>query len=342
MFFDYIEGVPVKCFYVPVFSKTVNKDDLINYMYGKSRKFKIGDKLPLQTIWYKYPKNLIILSFKDGIHMAHIVKNGVLCDNKCLLGVDENIFDDIDMVINSDGDFINIRSYEDMCLYMNDMNSHVENLNNLESHNEFLVAKLNRAYSSIRIISSATSVKSLISLVHYEDVDDINVFFKREFKTKNMSLMEIKSFMLFNKDVFTRVNLIMLKSILRKKYELMYIDLDIEYEEYFNFYRRQVEMSKSNLSNRWKIDIGLKAEKRFGELLECLIWAFEKREDSFLVEKIMDGYISLCIKEFDDLLKNNPGLFSSYKKWNDFYISEEIDIDNVLDLVNLYNDEKVV
>lgn len=344
MFFDYIEGVPIRCFYIPVFSKSEKRDDLITYMYGKNRKFKIGDKLPINTMWYRYPKNLMILNLKDGKYMAHIIKDGVLWDNKYVGGVDKNIFNEIEAVINSDGDFININSYEDMELYIEDMNKYMDIVDNLESYNEYLVGKLNATYSSLRAVSSVTSIKSLILFIDYEDVCSINKFFNGKFRTNEMSLIEIKSFIFFNESIFAKIDLTIIKNILRKKYELAYIDLDIRFEEHFSFYEKQIIMNRDVLNKKWKNEVSFEEEKRFGELLECLRWAFEKREDSFVVEKIMDGYIYWCLKEINDLLEDNLDLVCNYKKWNDFSIINEfeIDIDMVLKLIEECKIKKIV
>ena len=333
MFLDYIEGMPVRCFYTPIFSKTGRSDDLIVYNYGKNREFKIGDKLPLETMWYRYPENLMILSLRDNKFIAYIIKNGILLDSKYANEIDECIFDDIGTVINSDGDFISIKSCKDIGLYIDDMHNYMEIVRSLESYNEYLVSNLNTTYSSIRIISSAISVKSLLSFIEYEDISDINAFLNRKFMTNNMSLMEIKSFIYFNRNIFSKIDITMLKNILRKKYEMKYIELDIKYEEHFNFYEEQIKLHKGILNEKWKGPKIFEKEKRFGEVLECLRWSFQNKDDYFFTEKIMNNFIYWCLREINGLVKANPDLFCKYRQWNDFPIDDIFDMDNIFNLI---------
>lgn len=79
--YDYLAGEQVKCFYIPVFNSNINDliiKDITWHSGGLMRDYNIGDKLPLNTLYYKYPKDFIIFDINYDPKFIFIVKDGKL------------------------------------------------------------------------------------------------------------------------------------------------------------------------------------------------------------------------------------------------------------------------
>ena len=76
--YDYLGGEQVKIFYIPIFSKgsVLDKNPSTWHSGGRLRDFNKKDKLPLETLYYKYPKNFIIFDFSYQSEDVWIIKNG--------------------------------------------------------------------------------------------------------------------------------------------------------------------------------------------------------------------------------------------------------------------------
>lgn len=70
----------VKLFYIPIFSeKSIGTKDSVTWQSGgRMRSFRIGDELPLRTLYYNYPENFMIFDYRFNHQDIWIVKNGKL------------------------------------------------------------------------------------------------------------------------------------------------------------------------------------------------------------------------------------------------------------------------
>ena len=77
--YDYLNGEQVKIFYTPVFGVYAGKS-ILWHSGGSLRKFNINDELPLKTIYYKYPDDMIVYAYgysKDVSEDVWVIKNGI-------------------------------------------------------------------------------------------------------------------------------------------------------------------------------------------------------------------------------------------------------------------------
>ena len=114
---SYLDYVDLKCFYGISFYKTEleidnNKSGVI-YTNDNLSKFKIGDKLPLKTRYYYYPKDFYIYDYVSNSELLYIVKNGAYSGFINIRDIDFDLKNSY--VINIDGtEVLNIDLKEDL------------------------------------------------------------------------------------------------------------------------------------------------------------------------------------------------------------------------------------
>jgi len=119
--YDYLGGIQVKIFYKPIFSERVIKSGLGNkplfYSGGSLKEYVFNEKLPLRTLYYKYPDNFII--FDPDFNNVCVIKNGCLVKiyNTYRLLKQEDMGDG---VYNDYGNEYNIKTLEDFERLYND------------------------------------------------------------------------------------------------------------------------------------------------------------------------------------------------------------------------------
>jgi hypothetical protein len=114
--YDYLGGYQIKLFDIPLYYGEYYG---LGFMGGQLRGYGKDEELPLQTLWYKYPKDFTILD-EDAVEdysdeykeMVHIIK-----DSKYFDSVDLDKFEDKyikNKVYDYRGSLLNIKSREDM------------------------------------------------------------------------------------------------------------------------------------------------------------------------------------------------------------------------------------
>ncbi len=114
--YDFLEDKCVKCFYEISFYKTEyeidNNKSGITYISGNSKSFEVGDKLPLKTNYYLYPKDFYIYDYTSNDRIIHVIENEIYKGYVSIENIDldfENAY-----IINSDGlEILDIKSKDD-------------------------------------------------------------------------------------------------------------------------------------------------------------------------------------------------------------------------------------
>lgn len=76
--YNFINDNQVKCFYTPIYTIDGYIDKpCIYYNHGTMDSFNIGDELPLSTLYYKYPNNLMIFDYDFNMlgGCVHVIKD---------------------------------------------------------------------------------------------------------------------------------------------------------------------------------------------------------------------------------------------------------------------------
>lgn len=116
--YDYLGDYQIKIFNVPIFYELEIYGGL-GTMGGSLFSYDKGEDLPLQTLWYKYPKNFTILDedayegySDESKQVVHIIKEGKYFDTILLEDFDEK--DIGQKVYNYYGVLLNVKSKQDM------------------------------------------------------------------------------------------------------------------------------------------------------------------------------------------------------------------------------------
>ena len=143
--YDYLCGEQVKVFYSPIFdlSGVLDNEPVIYHSGGSLRGYGIGDELPIQTSYYKYPEDFIIFdyrfdreSLKDTASEYNIQANVFVVKKGKLKSVkwDEKLVkSDLGLaVVDNYGRFLNISTLEDFKLIKNDFREAMKSLEERE------------------------------------------------------------------------------------------------------------------------------------------------------------------------------------------------------------------
>lgn len=117
-FQDYLGNMPIRCFYKVIFYKDSmdvdNRVSGVSYLDGDSRFFKIGDRLPLISSYFKYPNDMLIYDYKGNDEIIHIIKDGVYMGNKAISELPNELLKE-SHIISSDGrEILNIKNKNDI------------------------------------------------------------------------------------------------------------------------------------------------------------------------------------------------------------------------------------
>lgn len=136
MFFDILDTMPVSLFFKPNFSIESGLTKV-----GSFRSYKIGDKLELDTLYYKYPKNFIVLDVATLKEIkACIVKYGIL----------EGVVDEVtgenianaEKIYNPKGEELKIDYLEDIYSFKNDFLSYKKEYESLIKQKNDILFKI--------------------------------------------------------------------------------------------------------------------------------------------------------------------------------------------------------
>lgn len=123
--YDYLEDKCISCFYGISFYKTEyeidNKKSGVTYVCEGSRFFQTGDKLPLKTNYYLYPKDFYIYDYISNEGIIHIIEDeiykGYKHINECEIDYN-NAY-----IINANGlEILDIKSKNDLIELQNHWN----------------------------------------------------------------------------------------------------------------------------------------------------------------------------------------------------------------------------
>ena len=116
----------VKCFYAPSFW-----DGEIGHMGGSLKHYKIGDCVPINTLYYNYPPDFIIVDYRNLNNNLNIIKDGVLDSQQKMSDLNEILpkpesFLIVVPVYNNFGEKIKINTFKDILDINKDFNKKVD------------------------------------------------------------------------------------------------------------------------------------------------------------------------------------------------------------------------
>lgn len=120
--YDFINGMQIKCFYLPIFYKE-DENYAVFHSGGTLQFFEEGDEVPTQTMYYKYPNNFIIYNYRS-IAPAHLIKDGKVVCTKNIELFTKSDWENVEVVIDYYGNLINVHSTQDCLDLFNDFKAY--------------------------------------------------------------------------------------------------------------------------------------------------------------------------------------------------------------------------
>ncbi|MDF2880171.1 MAG: hypothetical protein K0R54_728 [Clostridiaceae bacterium] len=118
--YDYLGGEQVKIFYSPIFDKDFFGEIVTVHSGGSLLSFGTNDRLPLKTLYYKYPENFCVFDYR-GNKDVFIIKDGKFKEIKKYYKLKKA--DIGDSVVNYYGTEISINNLGDFKRISNDFNN---------------------------------------------------------------------------------------------------------------------------------------------------------------------------------------------------------------------------
>lgn len=119
--YDYVGGEQIKCFPVPIFNPSYQEEsqqevfpnpEVIQRSGGMLRSFEREDELPLHTLYYRYPKDFMVLDVRQKDPDVWIFKNGTFHEFTFLEALTEDEF--LTPVFDYKGEELQVTSKEDI------------------------------------------------------------------------------------------------------------------------------------------------------------------------------------------------------------------------------------
>lgn len=333
--YDYINGDQVKLFYIPIFDE-VKKDTW--HSGGTLHSFATGDIIPSKTLYYKLPKDFLILKEDSDYNQieVHIIEDSKVMDTVNIHSLDDSFFSRYSSVLNHKGTSIKIKSKEDCVEYIKDSSKKFHNINKARAEiSDIINNELNPLYTIQRYLLEPYIQGSNIS--PYQKAKNIKNTLSRYTKLK------LEIFKLLNIASLEELKQLLTEDIdCSKKTEDIILNYVRPKIDHFNF--QVQELNKKNkpsfeeiiekYNDKWINENKYKKEIFFGELLYCFQYAYSEKDDKvddFLGDPF-EKYLALK-NTIKDLLTQNPGLIESYSKWQEFNKEEESLIKDLSDFL---------
>lgn len=316
--YDYINGEQVKVFYSPIYD-----EDSKNTWHSGGRMvgFDNGDEVPLKTLYFKRPSNFMVFDENsyDGKPLLHVIRDGKVYGTFDVENFDDNLFNDNDLVLTYYGQPINIKTSKDCYQYIRDYDTRYEKIREINKEYRDL---LDNKLSPLGAIHGELGDNEVRNKIRPTKEEKLPLIIK--------SIKKMPDFEKITLDLFKCSSIELLEDLLRNDNELWELFKNtIQPIAKVMFHKTHDQMnviSENNkhlikevdlqFSEKWIPENKFKEEEEFGELLDCLLWAYSSKDDKPLksLTAPMDRYVSVknAIKEF---ILNTPGILDSYSKW---------------------------
>lgn len=318
--YDYINGDQVKLFYIPIFDE-VKKNTW--HSGGTLHSFSTGDIIPSKTLYYKLPKDFLILKEDSDYSQieVHIIEDSKVIDTVNIHSLDDSFFSRYGVVLNHKGTSIKIKSKEDCVEYIKDSSKKFDDINKARAEiSDIINDELNPLYTIQRHLLESYIKESNIS--PYQKAKNIENTLNRYTKLK------LEIFKLLNIGSLEELKQLLTKDIDSSK-QIEDTILNYVRPKIDHFNSKVQELNKKckpsfeeiieKYNEKWINENKYKEEAFFGELLYCLQYAYSEKDDKiddFLGDPF-EKYLALK-NTLKDLLLQNSGLIESYSKWQEF------------------------
>lgn len=314
---DYINGIPVKFFYTPIFNE-YKKD--VWHGDGSNTYYDTGDMIPTKTLYYNLPQNFLILSqnIENNNIEIHIIEDSRVLDTISINRLGDSFFSADRVIFNTYGEQIKIKSVSDCKNYIYESNNKFEELNKINDKISDLFNNILQPLYDLKIIflSIFSDKKNSNYSLKVQDLE--NILNKNEkIKKDILDILNIKD----SSDLSDYIFKIKDNNPVLADKLLKYIDYEIDinntnFNELQNKNKPSVDDILKTYNQKWIIQNKFKKESHLGKLIDCFIHYYSSRYDKVddFLGNPFEKYLILK-NTIKDLLIKNPTLIASYGAW---------------------------
>lgn len=331
--YDYINGEQVKIFFHPIYDE-YTKDTW--HSGGSLVGYSDGDSITTKTLFYKRPKNFIVLDENEYEQnpILHIVKEGKVHSTINLKDADNSHFLGNEAILTYYGKEINPKTKEDCFSYIKDREISTNKYKEITKERSDVY---NKRYIPSYWIISHINPSETIDKFRPDRSSKIDVIFRGI-----NHIDEIKKVIEQNFDSYKELpDLLKSDDILWEKFCNIVYPIASEIHkssgdmlDLINEKNKPLlEALEKEFQDKYLFKNLYEKEKQLGEYLECLRYMYDDRKEERVIKDLpsnQERYDSLilAIKEF---VANNEGIINNYIEWLELSKSQE---KNVIEIIN--------
>lgn len=337
--YDYINGEQVKIFFHPIY-----EDRAKNTWHsgGSLLGYKDGDSITLKTLYYKRPKNFIVLDENEYEErpILHIIKDGKIHSTIELKDAVDTLFENNECVLTYYGQEINLKTKEDCLNYIRDQKTLYEKCDEIKK--DYFDVKNNRYMPSLWIISHIKPTET-VSKIRPDIESKLDVIFRGIERIEEIKKVVEENFGAYEKIID---NIKADKDLIDKFYDIVYpIANEIHkssgeiLDSLGEKNRPLLQELEKEFQDKYLFENSYSDEKQLGEYLECLRYMYDDRKEERVIKDLpsnKERYDSLisAIKEF---VANKEGIMNNYIEWLELSESQG---EKVIEIINRVLEEE--
>lgn len=331
--YDYINGEQVKVFFHPIYEERTKSTW---HSGGSLNNFYNGDSVILKTLYYKRPKNFIVLDENDHEKnpLVHIIKNGKIEATTPLRSANNSYFDNNEAILTYNGDRINLKTKEDCLEYI--------------KYLEYWENKYREITKEHSDIFNNRYIPSNWIISHIKPTENINKFrpdrkSKLDVIFKGINhIQEIRDCLNNNFESYDKLQALLVSDdeLWNKFCDLVYpmaIEIHKASEELLDSIAKNNEPLLKELQkefeDKYKLEDTYLKETQLGEYLECFRYMYKDKSEVRVIKGLPSSeevYNSLLLA-IKDFIQQNNGIVNSYIKWLEL---DEVQANNIKKIFN--------
>lgn len=338
--YDYINGEQVKIFFLPIYDE-FTKDTW--HSGGSLVDYSNGDSVTTKTLFYKRPKNFIILDENEYEQnpILHIIKESKVHSTISLKDADDSHFFGNEAVLTYYGREINLKTKEDCFNYIKDREISENKYKEItKEHSDVYNKRYIPSYWILSHINPSETIdkfrpdRSSKMDVIFNGINHINEI-KKTLEESFDSYEELPKLLKNNDalwDKFCNIVYPIASEIHKSSGDM----LDLINEKN----RPLLETLEKEFQDKYLFENSYEKEKQLGEYLECLRYMYDDRKEERVIKNLpsnQERYDSLIsvIKEF---ITKNEGVVNNYIEWLELSETQSENIEEIFNCILEDND----
>lgn len=339
--YDYINGEQVKIFFHPIYEERAKSTW---HSGGSLIGYENGDSITLKTLYYKRPRNFIVLDENDYEErpIIHVIKDGKIHSTVELKDAVDTLFENNECILTYYGEKINLKTKEDCFNYIKEQEILSKKCDEIKK--DYFDAYNNRYIPSFWIISHIKPTETVSKI--RPDIDSkLDVIFRGI-----ECIEEVKQVVEENFGPYEKVaeKLKADKDLVNKFCDMVYpIANEIHkssgelLDSLSEKNRPLLQELEKEFQDKYLFEDSYTKENKFGEYLECLRYMYDDRNEERLIQDLpsnKERYISLteAIREFAE---KNENIINSYSSWLELSEVQAKNISNIIDCITKKEDK---